>query len=57
MEKKIDDGVKLGICDEIVVNVLGRDIPAKISNFRNIDWQIVERRLQEHSAVRPAAAA
>jgi Fe-Mn family superoxide dismutase len=25
--------------------------------FRNIDWQVVERRLREESAVRPAAAA
>ena len=25
--------------------------------FRNIDWQMVERRLQEHAALRPAAAA
>jgi Fe-Mn family superoxide dismutase len=25
--------------------------------FRNIDWQMVERRLQEHAAIRPAAAA
>jgi hypothetical protein len=25
--------------------------------FRNIDWPIVERRLREESAVRPAAAA
>ena len=39
MEKKIADGLKLSIGDEIVVNVLGRDIPAKIANFRNIDWQ------------------
>ncbi|NOJ50525.1 ABC transporter permease [Bradyrhizobium archetypum] len=39
MEKKIADGLKLTIGDEIVVNVLGRDIPAKISNLRNIDWQ------------------
>ena len=39
MEKKIADGLKLGIGDEIVVNVLGRDIPAQISNLRNIDWQ------------------
>jgi putative ABC transport system permease protein len=39
MEKKIADGLKLGIGDEIVVNVLGRDIPAKIANLRNIDWQ------------------
>src|SRR5207342_1009464 len=39
MEKKIADGLNLKICDEIVVNVLGRDIPAKIANLRNIDWQ------------------
>ena len=39
MEKKIADGLKLTIGDEIVVNVLGRDIPAKISNLRNVDWQ------------------
>ena len=30
---------KLKIGDEIVVNVLGRDITAKIANLRNIDWQ------------------
>ena len=39
LEKKIADGMKLKIGDEIVVNVLGRDIPAKIANLRNIDWQ------------------
>ena len=39
MEKKIADGLKLKIGDEIVVNVLGRDISARISNLRNIDWQ------------------
>ncbi|MEH2550899.1 putative ABC transport system permease protein [Bradyrhizobium sp. AZCC 2262] len=39
LEKKIADGLKLGIGDEIIVNVLGRDIPAKISNLRNVDWQ------------------
>ena len=39
MEKKIADGLKLKIGDEIVVNVLGRDIPATISNLRNVDWQ------------------
>jgi putative ABC transport system permease protein len=39
MEKKIADGLKLKIGDGIVVNVLGRDIPAKIANLRNIDWQ------------------
>jgi putative ABC transport system permease protein len=39
MEKKIAEGLKLKIGDEIVVNVLGRDIPARISNLRTIDWQ------------------
>jgi putative ABC transport system permease protein len=39
IEKKIADGLKLTIGDEIVVNVLGRDIAAKIANLRNIDWQ------------------
>jgi putative ABC transport system permease protein len=39
MEKKIADGLKLKIGDEIVVNVLGRDIPARIGNLRTVDWQ------------------
>src|SRR5262249_23896361 len=39
IEKKIADGLKLKLGAEIVVNVLGRDIPAKIGNMRNIDWQ------------------
>ena len=39
MEKKIADGLGLKIGDEIVVNVLGRDIPAAIGNLRTIDWQ------------------
>ena len=39
MEKKIADGLKLKIGDDVVVNVLGRDIPAKIGNLRTVDWQ------------------
>jgi putative ABC transport system permease protein len=39
MEKKIADGLNLKVGDEIVVNVLGRDIPATIGNLRTIDWQ------------------
>src|SRR3954451_8012289 len=39
MEKKIADGLGLKLGDEVVVNILGRDIPAKISNLRSIDWQ------------------
>ena len=39
IEKKIADGLNLKIGDEIVVNVLGRNISAHIGNMRNIDWQ------------------
>jgi putative ABC transport system permease protein len=39
IEKKIADGLNLKIGDQIVVNVLGRDIPATISNMRTVDWQ------------------
>jgi putative ABC transport system permease protein len=39
MEKKIADGLGLKIGDEIVVNVLGRDIAATIGNLRSVDWQ------------------
>jgi putative ABC transport system permease protein len=39
MDRKIADGLNLKVGDEIVVNVLGRDIPATISNLRTIDWQ------------------
>ena len=39
LEKKIADGLRLKIGDEVVVNVLGRDISAKIGNMRNVDWQ------------------
>jgi putative ABC transport system permease protein len=39
IEKKIADGLGLKLGDEIVVNLLGRDIPAKIGNMRNVDWQ------------------
>jgi len=39
IEKKIADGLKLKVGDDIVVNVLGRDISAKIGNMRTVDWQ------------------
>jgi putative ABC transport system permease protein len=39
IEKKIADGLKLKLGDEIIVNVLGRDIHARIGNMRTIDWQ------------------
>jgi putative ABC transport system permease protein len=38
-EKKIAEGLGLGIGDDIVVNVLGRNISARIANLREVDWQ------------------
>ncbi|MDB5502240.1 MAG: glycosyl transferase family 1 [Tardiphaga sp.] len=38
-EKKLADGLGLKLGDDVVVNVLGRDISAKISNMRTVDWQ------------------
>jgi putative ABC transport system permease protein len=38
-EKKIADGLNLKIGDQVVVNVLGREITATISNMRTVDWQ------------------
>jgi putative ABC transport system permease protein len=38
-EKKLADGLGLKIGDTVVVNVLGRDITATISNMRSVDWQ------------------
>ncbi|MGL4557920.1 MAG: ABC transporter permease, partial [Afipia sp.] len=39
LEKKIADGLGIKVGDDITVNVLGRDITAKISNLRTVDWQ------------------
>lgn len=39
LEKKIADGLGLKVGDDITVNVLGRDISARISNLRTVDWQ------------------
>ncbi len=38
-EKKLADGLGLRIGDQVVVNVLGRNITATISNMRTVDWQ------------------
>ena len=38
-EKKIADGLGLKIGDPIIVNVLGRNITARIANLRTVDWQ------------------
>jgi putative ABC transport system permease protein len=39
MEKKIAEGLGLSIGDPITVNVLGRNITARVANFRSVDWQ------------------
>jgi putative ABC transport system permease protein len=39
MEKKIADGLGLKLGDPITVNVLGRNITARIANLRSVDWQ------------------
>jgi putative ABC transport system permease protein len=38
-EKRIADGLGLKIGDDITVNVLGRNITARIANMRELDWQ------------------
>ncbi|HEU5016556.1 MAG TPA: FtsX-like permease family protein [Pseudolabrys sp.] len=38
-EKHIADGLGLRLGDTITVNVLGRDITAKIASLRRVDWQ------------------
>jgi putative ABC transport system permease protein len=38
LEKQIADGLGLTIGDEITVNVLGRNLAARIANLRSVDW-------------------
>ncbi len=38
-EKKVADGLGLKRGDEVTVNVLGRNISARIDNLRTLDWQ------------------
>ena len=35
----VADGLGLGVCDEISVNVLGRTITARVANLRHVDWR------------------
>jgi putative ABC transport system permease protein len=39
IEKRIADGLGLALGDELVVNVLGRNVSARIANLRTVDWQ------------------
>jgi putative ABC transport system permease protein len=38
-EKKLADGLGLKLGDSVTVNVLGRNLTAKIANMRSVDWQ------------------
>ena len=38
-EKKIADGLGLKVGDSVTVNVLGRNLTARIANLRTVDWQ------------------
>ena len=38
-EKRIADGLGLKLGDEITVNVLGRNITARIASLRSVDWE------------------
>ncbi|HEU5274983.1 MAG TPA: FtsX-like permease family protein [Xanthobacteraceae bacterium] len=38
-EKKLAEGLGLKLGDEVTVNVLGRNITARIANMRAVDWQ------------------
>ena len=39
MEKEVADGLGLRVGDTVVVNVLGRDIAARIANLRKVNWR------------------
>ena len=39
MEKEVADGLGLRLGDTVVVNVLGRDIAAKVANLRKVNWR------------------
>ena len=39
LEKQTATGLGLGIGDDITVNVLGRNITARIANLRSVDWE------------------
>jgi len=39
LEKRIAEGLSLKVGDELIVNVLGRNIAARVANVRAVDWQ------------------
>ena len=39
MEKEVAEGLGLHLGDTVIVNVLGRDIAAKLANLRKVNWR------------------
>jgi putative ABC transport system permease protein len=39
MEKEVADGLGLKVGDTVVVNVLGRNVAAKVANLRKVNWR------------------
>ena len=39
MEKEVAEGLGLRVGDTVVVNVLGRDVAARVANLRKVDWR------------------
>jgi putative ABC transport system permease protein len=39
LEQKVAEGLALKVGDPIVVNVLGRNLTARVANLRTLDWQ------------------
>jgi putative ABC transport system permease protein len=39
VESRIAEGLDVNIGDEITVNVLGRDVTARVANLRRVDWR------------------
>jgi putative ABC transport system permease protein len=39
MEKEVAEGLGLHLGDTVVVNVLGRDVSAKLANLRKVNWR------------------
>ncbi|WP_159732263.1 ABC transporter permease [Methylosinus sp. Ce-a6] len=39
LEARVAEGLGLAVGDEIVVNVLGREVAARVANLRRVDWR------------------
>ncbi|WP_442753775.1 ABC transporter permease [Methylocystis sp. JAN1] len=39
LEQKVAEGIGVAVGDEIKVNVLGRELTAKVANLRKVDWR------------------